>query len=183
MLAGADAIFEYQFAHPDLRQFSLVDAHTGAPLVSYWRDYYLARYFPPGTGYHYSNTNYQLAAMVLEKTSGRSLSELLQAIIVDPLALAHTTLLPPDTASPEFRGYLRRSTDGSVIDVTDDLLIFGNGGPGGIITTPEELLTVLQAIVSGQLLPDRQKARVPLPRCAAAGCIWQAARTSAASRS
>ena len=48
-LAGADAVFQYQFTHPDLRQFSLVDARAGEPLLPYWRDYFLARYFPPGT--------------------------------------------------------------------------------------------------------------------------------------
>lgn len=48
-LAGADAIIQYQFAHPKLRQFSLVDVQSGDPLLPYWRDYYLARYFPPGS--------------------------------------------------------------------------------------------------------------------------------------
>ena len=48
-LGGVDAAFQYQFAHPDLRQFSLVDSNTGDPLLPYWRDYYLARYFPPGS--------------------------------------------------------------------------------------------------------------------------------------
>jgi hypothetical protein len=46
---GADVVFQYQFTHPALRQFSLVDLATGTPLLSYWRDYYLARYFPPGS--------------------------------------------------------------------------------------------------------------------------------------
>lgn len=46
---GADVVFQYQFTHPALRQFSLVDIATGAPLLPYWRDYYLARYFPPGS--------------------------------------------------------------------------------------------------------------------------------------
>jgi hypothetical protein len=56
-LAGVDAIFQYQFAHPDLRQFSLVDARSGTPLLSYWRDYYLARYFPPGSTLLESSSN------------------------------------------------------------------------------------------------------------------------------
>ena len=30
------------------------------------------RYFPPGSGYHYSNTGYQLAGMVLEEATGTS---------------------------------------------------------------------------------------------------------------
>jgi hypothetical protein len=48
-LAGADVILQYQFAHPDLRELSLVDVATGQPLLPYWRDYYLARYFAPGS--------------------------------------------------------------------------------------------------------------------------------------
>jgi hypothetical protein len=46
---GVEAIFEFQFAHPSLRQLSLIEIGTGRPLLPYWRDYYLARYFPPGS--------------------------------------------------------------------------------------------------------------------------------------
>jgi len=56
-LAGADVILQYQFSHPDLRQFSLVDTHTGLPLLPYWRDFYLGRYFPPGSVLLGSSTN------------------------------------------------------------------------------------------------------------------------------
>ncbi len=111
------------------------------------------RYNAPGAGYHYSNTNYQLLAMILEKVTHSKLSSLLDTRIVEPLGLKHTTIAPPDTASPEFRGYGTATTDGSLVDVTDDLLAFGNGGNGGIISTSDELLTIMQAIVSGRLLP------------------------------
>ena len=110
------------------------------------------RYFAPGAGYHYSNTNYQLAAMILEQRTGTSLADLLRARIVQPLGLLHTTIAPPNTKSPELRGYVT-STDGSRVDVTDDLTFFGNGGNGGVISTADELLTMMQAIVSGRLLP------------------------------
>ena len=45
------------------------------------------RYFPPGAAFHYSNTNYQLAAMVLEKVTGQSSASLLRTRIVTPLRL------------------------------------------------------------------------------------------------
>ena len=45
------------------------------------------RYFAPGAGYHYSNTNYQLAAMVLEKVTGAALADVLRTRIVEPLGL------------------------------------------------------------------------------------------------
>jgi hypothetical protein len=47
-LGGADVILQFQFAHPALRELSLVDISSGQPLLPYWRDYYLARYFSPG---------------------------------------------------------------------------------------------------------------------------------------
>ncbi len=113
------------------------------------------RYNAPGEAYHYSNIGYQLAAMVVEKASGQHLADLLRGRIVEPLGLRHTTIAPPDTASPEFRGYGTDADDGSLVDLTDDLLAFGNGGNGGVISTADELLTVTQAIVSGRLLPTQ----------------------------
>jgi len=46
---GVQTIFEFQFAHPSLRQLSLIEIDSGRPLLGYWRDYYLSRYFPPGS--------------------------------------------------------------------------------------------------------------------------------------
>ena len=112
------------------------------------------RYFQPGTGYHYSNTNYQLAAMVLEAVTGTSLAVLLRERIVEILGLENTSLAPPDTESPGLRGYVPGRREGMYDDVTDDLIGFGNGGNGGVISTGEELLTIMQAIVSGRLLPQ-----------------------------
>ncbi len=108
------------------------------------------RYFDPGSGYHYSNINYQLAAMVAEAATGQPIPDLLRDRIVEPLGLEHTTIAPPDLASPELRGY-DEGDDGTITDVTDDLVAFGNGGNGGIVTTADELLAILRAIVRGEL--------------------------------
>jgi D-alanyl-D-alanine carboxypeptidase len=121
------------------------------------------RYFQPGQGYHYSNINYQLAAMVLEKATGATIAELLATRIFEPLELRHTTIAPPDTASPELRGYGTGTSDGQLVDITDDLVAFGNGGNGGIISTADELLTMLTAITAGDLLPHELGAEMKSP--------------------
>jgi D-alanyl-D-alanine carboxypeptidase len=111
------------------------------------------RYFEPGTGYHYSNANYMAAAMVLEEATGTSLADLVSARLVAPLGLEHTSIAPADASTPELHGYRANADDGLLVDLTDDLLAVGNGGSGGIISTAGELLTIMQSIVSGWLLP------------------------------
>lgn len=121
------------------------------------------RSFAPGTGYRYSNTNYQLAAMVVRAVTGSSLAELLDAHIARPLGLTRTTIAPPDLGSPELRGYGTAVADGSLVDVTDDLLAFGNGGSGGVLSTAQELATIIAAIVDGTLLPPELTALMQEP--------------------
>lgn len=110
------------------------------------------RYFAPGEGYHYSNINYQILGMLLQKVTGKTLGELLQARIVAPLGLKATTLAPEDRTSPDLRGYDSAST-GAKVDITDDLALFGNGGNGGVVTTADELLAILRATVTARLFP------------------------------
>jgi len=63
------------------------------------------RYDAPVATYHYSNPNYQLAGMVLEAVTGRTLDELLTERLATPLGLERMTIAPPDLASPDLRGY------------------------------------------------------------------------------
>ena len=113
-----------------------------------------APYAPPGVGYHYSNINYLLAAMALERATGSSLTDLLQSRIVEPLRLRHTSIAPDDSSDPELRGYASSTPGGELVDPGHaHLLLLGNGGSGGIISTAEELLKIMHTIVTGSLLP------------------------------
>jgi D-alanyl-D-alanine carboxypeptidase len=120
------------------------------------------RYFAPGTGIHYSNINYQLAAMVLERATGMTLDRLLEDRVVKPLGLTQTSIAPPDVSSPEVRGYAT-GEDGSLVDLTDDLATFGNGGNGGIISTADELLTIIRAIAAGHIVAPPLLAELTTP--------------------
>ena len=61
------------------------------------------------------------------------------------------------------RSYTRDPATGQLLDTTTDLLAVGNGGSGGVISTAGELLDLLQAIVVGDLLPDRLLAEMTTP--------------------
>ncbi len=138
------------------------DIVTPAPVIIALAETH-ERYFPPGEGYHYSNVGYQIVGMVLEAVTGQPLAELLRSRIVEPLGLRHTTIAPPDTGSPEMRGYVRAAADSAPVDVTDDLSWFGNGGNGGILTTPDELQAILKAIVTARLFPVSLVAEMEKP--------------------
>jgi hypothetical protein len=47
VLGGLSVIHQFQFL--ESKQLGLIDPTTGTPLLPYWRDYYLSRYFPVGS--------------------------------------------------------------------------------------------------------------------------------------
>jgi D-alanyl-D-alanine carboxypeptidase len=53
-------------------------------------------YFAPGAGFHYSNTNYYLLGLIIEKVTGNSVGAEIQRLIAGPLGLSNT-YLPTDT--------------------------------------------------------------------------------------
>lgn len=121
------------------------------------------RYFDPGTGHHYSNTNYQIIGRALTEVTGRPLAELLEARITGPLGLTDTSLAPDDRGTPEFHGYVTDIATGEEVDVSDDLLAFGNGAGGGIVSTASDLLTIMTELVHGSVLPGDLQIRMQTP--------------------
>jgi len=66
-------------------------------------------YFPPGTDFHYSNTNYALLGLIAEKIDGKSLAQIMHDRLFGPLGLKNT-MLPAVTSNtlpePYSHGYL-----------------------------------------------------------------------------
>jgi len=54
--------------------------------------------FPPGTSYEYSNTNYVLLGLVVEKVNGRPLAKAMQKRLFRPLSLSDT-VYPASTSN------------------------------------------------------------------------------------
>jgi D-alanyl-D-alanine carboxypeptidase len=123
---------------------------------------------PSSVGYSYSNTNYVLAEMILERVSGHSYGDLLQERIIEPLGLRDTYyrahLYPPAVTSREPAGYFfddRVPGFSGLVgrDVSRDTLSWGRGA-GGIISTTSDLTRWERALYAGRLLPPRQQAEL-----------------------
>lgn len=115
--------------------------------------------FAPGTGWGYSNTNFTLAGMIVEKVTGRPYGEEIERRLLRPLRL-HGTSVPgtgPLMPRPAGRAYSTLSGDPAapVHDVTelDPTLA---GAAGSMISTTADLNRFYRALLTGSLLPPRQ---------------------------
>ncbi|HEY4380727.1 MAG TPA: serine hydrolase domain-containing protein [Acidobacteriaceae bacterium] len=65
--------------------------------------------FEPGTKWQYSNTNFVLTALILEKVSGEPFWQLLKTRVLGPLGLKDVLNLDTDRAGLEAEGYIRNA--------------------------------------------------------------------------
>jgi D-alanyl-D-alanine carboxypeptidase len=113
--------------------------------------------FDPGTRTKYSNTNYLVLGMLVERLTGNSYAHEIESRIIRPLQL-HGTSLPgtdPVIHGPHARGYLPIERDGTLqlVDITTVNPSILNAA-GELISTTRDLNRFFGALLGGQLLPD-----------------------------
>lgn len=121
--------------------------------------------FEPGTGWSYSNTNYVLARLLVEKVTGRSFTEEMRQRVLDPLALTGT-VVPGDAEIPEphAHAYYRYEDAGQhTVDVTRQDPSWISSG-GDMISTTRDLHTFISALLGGRLIPAELVAEMCAPR-------------------
>jgi D-alanyl-D-alanine carboxypeptidase len=129
--------------------------------------------FAPGHGWNYSNTNYVLVGMILEKVTGHSVADLIQHRIARPLGLTHTYYADPrvrNTGPGYAHAYVARFTGSkpTYADVSDQPIGGWADAAGSVVSTSDELARFFSALLGGTLLPPAQlaemKTTVPLPQ-------------------
>ncbi|MFC4536555.1 serine hydrolase domain-containing protein [Sphaerisporangium dianthi] len=112
--------------------------------------------FEPGMGWSYSNTNYVLARLVIEKVTGRTYAEEMQRLILGPLGLSGTVVpdASPEIPEPHAHAYYRYEEYGEqkTIDITRQNPSWISTG-GDMISTTQDLHTFISALLGGKLLP------------------------------
>ncbi|WP_306920748.1 serine hydrolase domain-containing protein [Streptomyces luteogriseus] len=112
--------------------------------------------FEPGTDWSYSNTNYVLARLLIEKVTGHSLAEEMQRLILGPLGLSDTMVpdTSPEIPEPHTHAYYRYEDAGQqrTVDVTRQNPSWISTG-GDMISTSKDLHTFISALMGGKLLP------------------------------
>jgi D-alanyl-D-alanine carboxypeptidase len=131
--------------------------------------------FPPGTAFEYSNTNYALLGLIIEKVDGKPLAQAMQDRLFGPLGLQNT-ILPANSVNtipdPFSHGYLYGSSSVALVgsppyspeiqaaaragtllpkDYTDVNHSFATAA-GGAISTAKDIATWIQVLVAGRVL-------------------------------
>ncbi|GAA0574097.1 beta-lactamase family protein [Kribbella sandramycini] len=108
--------------------------------------------FPPGEGYTYSNTNYILAGLLVQKVTGRPLGEEITRRVIEPAGLRDTywpALGDQQIHGPHPTGYFQ----GADITELDPSIAWA---AGGMVGTPADMNRFLVALLQGKLLKPAQ---------------------------
>ena len=103
---------------------------------------------PPGSAHSYSNQNYRVLGVIVERVTRRPLEAVVRDLVFRPLRLYDTsygtaTLRPPTRRSRPWLGLASEEPD-------------VHGG-GGIVSTTDDLATFFGALLGGDLLPTPER--------------------------
>ncbi|HEX7490476.1 MAG TPA: serine hydrolase domain-containing protein [Candidatus Limnocylindrales bacterium] len=151
---------------------SLADAILAKPAATWTAEQVLARlgppYFAPGKGYHYSNTNFVLLGLVIEKATGQTVASLVRSAFLTPLGMNNTYLQTEETAEgPKAHGYCagpgpscgasvaraaspRDNSAGDMLPFTAETTAVGFAG--AYASTASDLATWASALYGGAIL-------------------------------
>lgn len=112
-------------------------------------------YFAPGAGFRYSNTNYVLLGMVVEKLTGRGIGTEISRRVLEPLSLDNTTFeTDPEITEPASRGYTEEY--GRPVDITRRDPSMG-WASSGMSSNLEDLRVWSLAFANGGLISEESE--------------------------
>ncbi|MEW6194993.1 MAG: serine hydrolase domain-containing protein [Bacteroidota bacterium] len=118
--------------------------------------HYLSPLFTPGSGYHYSDTNYQLLGLILQNITGKALNVLYREKIFVPLGMNHTYMEYYDDPIPSIPGRGLSHVFLAELDYTNLISNSADWAGGGLISTTEDLNRFLRAFVNDQIFQNNQ---------------------------
>ncbi|WP_284573959.1 serine hydrolase domain-containing protein [Streptomyces sp. 2P-4] len=108
----------------------------------------------PGAAYRYSNTNFVVVGMLIEKLTGKPVAKAYEQRIIKPLKLKNTSYVHPSTAikGRHARGYLHPDEEGApLVDSTEQTASWAQSA-GAMISNEADLSTFMSALLRGRLL-------------------------------
>ena len=128
LLQHTSGIPDYWSVYMDNR--TPVDSLSNESMYTLLIKYQPALEFPTGSSWNYSNTNYVLLAMIIEKISGKYLATFLQEKIIEPAGLKNTYLyhiFMPSTPENHVYGFTTENGENKMNDLFHIDGVYGDG--------------------------------------------------------
>lgn len=110
--------------------------------------------FPPGTAWLYSNANYILIGAIVEKVTGKSLSDAAASMLFEPLHLPSTAFdAPSEVVEGRVSGYAPTDVPERPFENAEYLDVRFAGAAGGMRSTAADLCRWHHALFQGDALP------------------------------
>lgn len=163
LLDHTSGLYDY-FLNPTIDKALL--ATRAAPWSLKQTLHYVGKpYFPPGRGWHYSNTNYLYLGLIAERVTGTSLAQALRSRFLGPLTLDGTwyqAVEKPRTGLAHGYRFAATKVGGPAIDLSDGTgvapftsVVTAAAGAGSIAATSGDVAYWGRALYSGLVLgPD-----------------------------
>lgn len=116
--------------------------------------------FTPGTSWEYSNTNYIIAGLLIERVTGHTVASEVGRRILKPLGMSRTYFPGQEIGirGPHAEAYVQLA-DGSLINFTEMNMSWA-WAAGELISTPRDLNVFYRALLSGEVLPPGELAEM-----------------------
>jgi D-alanyl-D-alanine carboxypeptidase len=111
--------------------------------------------FPPGDGFHYSDTGYNMLGLIIEEVTGRPFHEVYRDVLLDPLGMDHTYRPSHEKPRPVIPG--RKPSERYLDDIECTLwpaVMTADWAGGGLVSTTEDLNCFLRAFVENEIFED-----------------------------
>ena len=118
-----------------------------------WAKQQLKPKFKPGNGFHYSDTNYELLGLIIERITGKPLHEIYQMYIFGPLHMDNSYMFL--YAQPKLKSKLPIvDFYYNNINLIEAKSVSLSHASGGVISTSEDMLKFIKSITACKIIKE-----------------------------
>lgn len=121
--------------------------------VIQWSKENLKSHFPPGEGFHYSDTGYHILGLIIERITSLTFCEALKQYVFNPLGMNQSYLIGYSEPSGKSNYPIADIFLGDT-NITQYRSLSVDYAGGGVVATSEDLLKFIKAIVKSEIIKE-----------------------------
>ena len=116
-----------------------------------WTKANLRPHFAPGTGWHYADTGYVLAGLIIEALAREPLHQVMRRRVFEPLGMRHTYMLYRESPRASLAAGRVSCAKAGDLPYGDRRSVTADWAGGGLVTTTEDLARFIRAFAEDRI--------------------------------